>query len=276
MSWKPITDKHAIERVRFILGFQEELTQKTFDELGASFKGNASQNYALNDFEEETRDDIQMSMSSNLVQNFRKIPNNTVFKFQKTIDSGETVDSKNITVLEDLTITRHNVSFEVLSYNNWNIFYETAQKLIEQITDITVKTVDIHQLSLEYWYKFVFEGVPSKANPALLLKDLDPQLPEKVFTDGEMWHLTKGWLQPSGNQKEKILVKLSYTAHDATHVKTKASHRLLEVNTLTAFKTIYSENSVSRLVKDTKKLHKVSKDLLLNSLVDDMKKSVKL
>ena len=41
MSWKPIKDKHSIERVRFAIVFQEPLTQKTFDELTVSFKKTA-------------------------------------------------------------------------------------------------------------------------------------------------------------------------------------------------------------------------------------------
>ncbi len=244
MSWKPIKDKHSIERVQFILGFQEPLTQKTFDELGASFEKNHSEDYGFNKRTESRPAYIEPTMSQN--------------------------------TLENLTIARDEVSFEVANYDRWDSFYKTAKKIIKQTTDITSKTVNISRLSLDYWDKFVFNGNTPNTNPALLLKNLEQHLPETVFTDGELWHLTKGWLQATGNEKDKILINLNCSAQDAEHSQTKEIHRLVEIHTLTAFRKIYSEKSIDSLIKDMQILHKVSKDVFSDSLVDDMKKSVGL
>ena len=135
--------------------------------------------------------------------------------FKKTAPSDEN------NVLERLNIARGEVSFEVLNYTRWVNFYETVQKLIKQITDITIKTVDISKLSLDYWDKFVFDGDPSNANPRLLLKNLEQHLPENIFTDGELWHLTKGWFKPTDNGNDKILVNLNWLAQNEEEKNTK-------------------------------------------------------
>ncbi len=273
MSWKPIKDEHAIERVRFILGFQEELTQKTFDELVASFKKNHSEDYDLNKHIKAKQLGVKISLSNNMVQNTEQEPENTIHQFQKTAPSDEN------NVLERLNIERGEVSFEVLNYNRWAGFYEIIQKLTKQITDITAKTaetINIHQLTLEYWDKFAFEGDTKNADPRLFLKNLEHHLPETVFTNGDMWHLTKGWLQNTGNQNEQILINLNCIAQDAEHKQTKEIHRLVEIHTLTAFRKIYSENSIDTLAEDMQTLHKVSKDAFSDNLLDGTKQMVGL
>ena len=248
MSWKPINDKRAIERMGFFIFFKETLTQKTFDELADSFKNNHSKDYKL----KEIQDD-----------------DGAVCAFQKTVDSDEN------RLLEDLSISRSSISFESMNYTEWKPFYEIINKITKQATDITVKAVDIQQVSLEYWYKFIFEGDTENADPRLVLKHLEPNIPETVFANGELWDLSKGWFQAVGNTNEKVLVKLNYKGLNATNVETKTRHKMTGIHTITAFKKIYSENNIDSLVKDTQKLHKVSKDLFSNSLVDAMKKSVK-
>ncbi len=270
MSWKPITDKHAIERVRFAIVFQEPLTQKTFDELVASFEKNHSEDYDLNKHIKAKRLGVKISLSNNVVQNTEQEPENTIHQFQKTAISDET------SVLEHLNIARDEVFFEISNYTRWINFYETVQKLIKQITDITIKTVDISRLSLDYWDKFVFEGDPSNANPRLLLKNLEQHLPENVFTDGELWHLTKGWLKSTDDINDKILVNLNWLAQNEEEKNTKKIHRTVQIHTLTAFRKIYSENSVGDIVKDTEKLHNVSKSVFADGLLDEAKKSVGL
>ncbi len=270
MSWKPITDTHAIERVRFILGFQEELTQKTFDELVASFEKNYSEDYGFNKHNKAKQLSVKISLSNNVVQNTEQKPANPIHQFQRTTDSDEN------NVLEHLNIARSEISFEVLDYTRWINFYKTVQKLIKQITDITAKTVDINQLTLEYWDKFAFEGDTKNADPRLFLKNLEYHLPETVFTNGDMWHLTKGWLQTAGSETEKILVNLNCTAHDAEHIKTKEIHRLIEIHTLTTFRKVYSENSIDTLVEDMQTLHKVSKDAFSDNLLDGTKQMIGL
>lgn len=164
MSWKPIKDEHAIERVRFILGFQEELTQKTFDELVSSFEKNHSEDYGFNKHNKAKQLNVKISLSNNVVQNTEQKPANPIHQFQRTTDSDEN------NILEHLNIARGEISFEVLDYTRWINFYKTVQKLIKQITDITAKTVDINQLTLEYWDKFAFEGDTRNADPRLFLK----------------------------------------------------------------------------------------------------------
>ncbi len=249
MSWKPLNDKCAIERMGFVIVFKETLTQKTFDELADVFKNNYSKDYKL----KEVQDD-----------------DGAVFAFLKTVDSDEN------RLLENLSIARSRISFESMNYTEWKPFDEIINKITKQATDITVKTVDIHQVSLEYLYKFIFEDDIENADPRLVLKHLEPNIPETVFTDGEPWNLSKGWLQAFGNTSKKILVELNYRGYNATHVETKTQRKVTEIHTATTFKKIYSEKNIDSLVKDTQKLHKVSKDVFSNSLVDAMKKSVKL
>ena len=270
MSWKPITDKHAIERVRFTIVFQESLTQKIFEELVSSFEKNHLDDYGFNKYNKAKQLNVKISLSNNVVQNTEQTPENTVHQFQKTIDSDEN------NVLEHLNIARSEISFEVLNYNRWAGFYETIQKLTNQITNITAKTVNIHQLTLEYWDKFAFRGDTKNADPRLFLKNLERHIPETVFTNGEMWHLTKGWLQTAGSETEKILVNLNCTAQDAEHIKTKEIHRLVEIYTLTSFRKIYSENTIDTLIEDMQTLHKVSKDAFSDNLVDGAKQMVGL
>ncbi len=253
MSWKPINDKRAIDRVRFVIVFKETLTQKTFDELADSFKANFSKDYSVKDMPYDNGDDN----------------NGIALTFQKTVDSDENK------VLENLIISRNGVAFEVVNYTEWKPFDEIINKITKLATDITVKAVDIHQLSLECWHKFIFEGEIENADPRLLLKDLRPNIPETVLANGESWDLSKSWFQAVGNTSEKVLVKLNYQGQDATNVETKIRHKMTEIHTITVFKKIYSEKNIDSLVKDTQKLHKVSKDLFSNSLVDAMKKSVK-
>ncbi len=270
MSWKPITDKHAIERVRFTIVFQEPLTQKTFDELTLSFKETHLKDYDLNKHIKGKKLGVTISLSNNMVQNTEQEPENPIHQFQKTANSDET------SVLKRLSIARDEVSFEILNYTRWINFYETVQKLIKQTTDITIKTVDISKLSLDYWDKFVFEGDPSNADPRLLLKNLEQHLPENVFTDGELWHLTKGWFKSTDDINDKILVNLNWLAQNEEEKNTKEIRRTVQIHTLTAFRKIYSENSAGDVVKDTEKLHNVSKSVFADGLLDEVKMSVGL
>ncbi len=249
MSWKPLSNKRAIERMGFFIIFKETLTQKTFDELADSFKNNYSKDYKL----KEVQDD-----------------DGAVCAFQKTVDSDENK------LLENLSIARSSISFESMNYTEWKPFYEIINKITKHVTDITIKAVDIQQVSLEYLHKFIFEGDIENADPRLVLKHLEPNIPETVFANGESWDLSKGWLQAFGNTSKKVFVELNYRGYNGTHVETKIQRKITEIHTATAFKKIYSEKNIDSLVKDTQKLHKVSKELFSNSLVDAMKKSVKL
>jgi len=174
MSWTPINPAHAIERVRFIVKFRENVPH-------ASFRGRWGRTIA------RKRHDIRLE---------GPIPLNNFNFALKLTDEGQPIVTSPPTSapgwqfsrsssagepIELAAVTGDQVIYETIEYRKWETFKQRFDKIMTDLIEMAVLTLDVDLISLEYFDRFFYDGPVEDAAPATLLVGLADQLHQDAF-----------------------------------------------------------------------------------------------
>lgn len=99
-------------------------------------------------------------------------------------------------------------------YGRWENLESRFWDIFRDALTVALESVDLAQIRLEYWDRFVFEGDPAEADARLLLAEVDPSVPPGSISGATLWHSHAGWFeQRDGNP---VLINRNFDAIDQT------------------------------------------------------------
>jgi len=200
MAWRPITDQHAIERVRIVVTFEQNTPPKVVSRLGSIVDDRRE----YLGFEPMIRQEgfaIQIGPDPSVaVQQPQGVQG---WQFQRVSEGNS---------IEVLSLLGNALSLETADYDRWSKlldrFTDLSSKLVETLLDLS----DIASLSLEYFDRFYFTGEPEAAKPQDFLQEVSSAIPPAALDKGQLWHLHRGWFELE--QHGRLLVNQNFDAQD--------------------------------------------------------------
>ncbi len=184
MSWKPLHEAHAIDRVRILVQFNSPLTDKTLTKAASP---------ATSKFRELGFEEIQRASST--IQNLM-IPNQGAPMPPESTENGWVLKRSAAGVVEEEAGFRDGV-FGYLSteYGRWENLSKRFWDIFENSLTISLESIDIASVKLEYWDRFVFDGEATNADLNDLLLAFDPVIPRDVISGAALMHSHAGWFE---------------------------------------------------------------------------------
>lgn len=181
MSWAPVQQRHAIERVRFDIAFAEQIPQRVIDAVQRKF--------------EERREQLRFGpvQPAEFHQVSFQVGTPAPSVLQKA-GGWKSVRNASTGSVEALIVNQTGLAYESTDYRTWEMalrrFMSVAEFGVEQFAAV----VDFRALALDYTDRFVFQGVPVEASPEEILdRALLASVSEGARKGLYTWHVHRGW-----------------------------------------------------------------------------------
>lgn len=265
MPWKPITQHHAIERVRVSLNFKTHLSEKMVTNLSRLVEELPAED-RLGDREKSIHQGMQIVVGPQGQQ----VTNSTMngFMFRRKSDLGA--------VVEALIIAPDRFSYEVAQYTRWTNFLDRYWTISADVLGRLADDADIQAFSLEYQDRFNFSGKVQDARPSTLLApDILRALPASVQTSSDMWHIHRGWFETFGNTK--FLVNQNLDAQNGQPMTPDAKEfRSASVATIVTDTNMSEVKSAEGFRDELSQMHDLSTKVVREALCEDIQKEIGL
>lgn len=199
MVWRAIHEAHAIDRVRVTLQFNEALNDKLLQKAAAP----VAERYRDLGFEtvERAEGPIQtIVLTQDLTPLKPLVKNGWVLK------RGSTTEEAGFRDLTFGYVSTEYGRWENLETRFWEVFRDALSTALENI--------DLAQINLEYWDRFIFDGNPSAADARSLLAEVDPSVPPESISGATLWHSHAGWFEQ--REGSPVLINRNFDAIDQT------------------------------------------------------------
>lgn len=265
MTWTPVNPGHAIERVRFITKFRENIPSKLLRQMGEKV---ASQRH-------ETRLDGPITLNGfNLA--FQVTPDGQPVLAEPSAPQSGWQFSRNSVagaVIEMIAVAGDQVIYETIDYRRWTTFKQRFEKVVSSALNMAASTLDVDIVSLEYFDRFVFSGNSAEARPDLLLVGVHENLHDAAKSGNKLWHVHRGWYEPADGGD--VLVNQNFDASeipakDNSEEKVRSISILTKIDLRAAMYAIGDEPIVGKLDF----MHKLSKDYFQRSVRSELLRSV--
>lgn len=206
MTWMPANSAHAIERVRYIAKFRENIPSKLVRQM--SDRVAAVQN--------ETRLAGPVPLSGiNLA--FQVTPDGQPIFGEPSAPQNGWQFSRNSTsaeAIEMIAVAGDQIIYETVDYRRWSTFKQRFEKVVGNILHMATATLDVDTISLEYFDRFNFVGPSHEAAPGKLLVNVEGSLHEDARSGRTLWHIHRGWYEYA--EDGSVLVNQNFDASDIT------------------------------------------------------------
>jgi uncharacterized protein (TIGR04255 family) len=205
VTWKPVQQQHAIERVRVELAFAELLPTRVVESAKRDFERLRGQLRFAEPILQETHQ-FQLQPGLSGAPPVQKI---TGWQSVREASPGA--------IVEAVTVNQSGFTYESTDYRGWSTAYKRFHTVSCDFISQFCSVMDIRSFSLDYTDRFIFEGSPDQATPTEIVQ---PQLLASL-TDGakrgrDLWHVHRGWFQTQDGRS--ILMNQNIDAQDAkTH-----------------------------------------------------------
>jgi uncharacterized protein (TIGR04255 family) len=113
-------------------------------------------------------------------------------------------------------------------YGRWENLETRFWDVFRAALTVALESVDLANIKLEYWDRFVFEGDSATADARLLLEGVDPSVPPDSISGTTLWHSHAGWFEQ--RDENPVLINRNFDAIDQTIEG--ESRRVLNIFTL--------------------------------------------
>lgn len=208
MRWLPAHEDHAIERVSLTFEFAEPLPAKPFQTL----MNRASLDFPKQGFN-AVIDEHEITAAPQMIQgaggpNFGlRIQLGGQGPGQVAQSPQAAVAGRNFQILdenqarEEIQIHRARFVYSSLIYSGWDAHRARALALLEQYLSLALPLTNVRIVKLEYWDRFVFDGLPAEATYEELLRPNSPYLPGFPANTRELWHSHVGFFLPEPSRR---------------------------------------------------------------------------
>jgi uncharacterized protein (TIGR04255 family) len=261
MTWKPIFEAHAIERVRVQFHFKEPIPSK----LLTSATTNVTSKYRALGFTQVTEAESGVATFKIIVggRPTQEEPEQNGVSL-KRIEGGDTV--------EDVAYRDTVFAYVSKSYDRWHNLLNRLEDLLftelRAVSDVT----ELSSIKLEYWDSFRFDGTADEADISSLLEDFQSSLPNESVAGGSTWHSHAGWFEI--NRGMPVLVNKNFDSVDREVDGDKC--RFLGIYTLLEQRSADTMIEFSKIEEILEHLHQRSIVLFGSSLTEPYRKMIGL
>ncbi|WP_289155608.1 TIGR04255 family protein [uncultured Salipiger sp.] len=262
MTWTPVQQRHAIERVRFEVAFTESLPARVVDSAKRTFE------QVRNDvrFEEPTHQEYHQFLVGRDAALSRAGKGTDGWLARRKLASG--------LIAEAVTLNSTTFSYETTDYRDWGTAYRRFEKIAAKIIEQIATVVDFRSVAHDYVDRFVFQGFPKDAKPTdIFVPALLAPLNEGARSGRFLWHIHHGWFEDVDGRS--ILVNQNFDAQDG-QTPTGTDVRSLQILTKAEFRPKPDQFSVVDLEVIVKQLHDICNERFSSVLTDDAKKMIGL
>lgn len=259
MSWKPINPSHAIERVRVILKFGEQIPSKLARQMGDR----------VADSKRETRLEGPLPVNGfgfSVEVGADGMPIATApsrkaqgWQFSRSADNSP---------IESIACVGEQLIYETLEYRRWEVFARRFAKIAEGASALATQSLDVAAVVLEYYDRFYFSGKREEARPSDLLTGLEGNLREDALSGRTFWHLHKGWFERAGNGD--VLVNQNFDGQDVLTPENRALQRSVTMLTSVELRTGFYPIEPEPLMTHLGFMHALSKQRFEGALQPSM------
>lgn len=203
MTWRPMTEQHAIERVRVTLAFDRPIPPKKVRALGMRVRDHM-QGLGFGPIALQSGQAIAIQVSPGgqpvAVQQPQEVNGWT---FQNTTVLGVSTEA--------FQLADNALLYEITEYTRWASFLERFEAVAADVVS-DLLALDDASLSLEYHDRFWFEGPPNEAVPSQLLRWAEAVVPSASQDGADLWHVHRGWFE--AGQHGRLLIQHNIDAQD--------------------------------------------------------------
>lgn len=252
MNWRPLHSNHAIERVRLVVQFSEQVPAKILR--------------TMSDIIASKRHDLRMT-GPTPVQNFEfQIGPGGTVPVQSIKGAGWqfTRTSSNGLPLEALVCDGVTLTYETTEYQRWEVYTRRLQKLLADALAPTMKVMDAQMISLEYLDRFLFDGPASEADARTLLSSHTEAINTKAISGKSIWHLHKGWFEEF--QGGQVLINQNFDAQDGIFLGGSDVRRSIQITTRAEFRAQVYDVKLEMFDQHIENLHSLTKGYFSGSI----------
>jgi uncharacterized protein (TIGR04255 family) len=256
MTWRAIHEAHAIDRVRIMLQFNEALNDKLLQKatvpVADRFRDLGFESVAR---AESLMQTILLSGDGGPVQ--QPAQNGWVLKRAGAEEAG----------LRDRVF-----GYLSTEYGRWENLESRFWDIFRDPLSLALESVNLTNIKLEYWDRFVFDGDPADADAKLLLESIDPAVPVGSIAGATLWHSHAGWFEArDGNP---VLINRNFDAIDQS-IEGEL-RRVLNVFTLVDLRPQQPVGSIEEVIAILNYLHNRSLLLFGNSIKEQFRDAIGL
>lgn len=206
MSWTPINPAHAIERVRVIVKFRENIPGKVSRQMSegvAKLRHETRLNGPLPLSNVNIALQVDKEGKPIFATQESKVPQG--WQYARSSTAGE--------FIEHISVMGDQMAYETVEYRRWVTFKQRFSKIAFELFDIASNLLEVDVISLEYFDRFFFDGPRQSALPSDLLVGMQGSLHPDAFSGHTLWHLHRGWFQMADGGQ--VLVNQNLDASEA-------------------------------------------------------------
>ena len=255
MTWRPLHSQHAIERVRLIVLFNEQVPAKVVRRMSDAL-------FALRHETRMTGPTPVQHFGFSMVQaEGGMIPQPQPF----TNGWQFTRNASNNAPLEAVVFDGMSLTYETTEYQRWDAFKRRTKKVLDQVLPIACESVDFQSISMEYINRFMYEGNATEARVINLLTDVSPMLHPDAVSGKHLWHLHRGWFEDFNGGK--ILINQNFDAQEGIAAGQSAPTRSLQVLTKAESRADSFDLSIEKYEENLETLHNLTKSYFKAAIV---------
>jgi len=255
MTWRPLHSQHAIERVRLIVQFNEQVPAKVVRKMSD----------ALSALRHETR-----MVGPTPVQGFgfsMVQAEGGMIPHPQTVTNGWqfTRNAANNAPLEAVVFDGMSLTYETTEYQRWDAFKRRTKKVLDEVLQTACQSVDFQAVSMEYIDRFMYLGNATEARVDDLLIDVVPMLHANAVSGKHLWHLHRGWFEDLNNGK--VLINQNFDAQEGIAAGQKVPTRSLQVLTKAELRADSLDLSIEKYEENLETLHNLTKSYFKTAIV---------
>jgi uncharacterized protein (TIGR04255 family) len=264
MTWRPLHSQHAIERVRLIVQFSEQVPAKVVRRMSDAL-------FALR---HETR-----MVGPTPIQGFGfsmiQAEGGMIAQPQQVTHGWQfTRNASNNLPLEAVDFDGSNLKYETTDYQRWDTFKRRTKKVLDEVLQIACQSVDLQSVSIEYIDRFMYLGNATEAKVDDLLAGASSMLHADAVSGKHVWHIHRGWFEDF--MGGKVLINQNFDAQDGIVSGQNVPMRSLQVLTKADLRSDSFDLSIEKYEENLETLHDLTKSYFKAAIVQNHHESLGL
>ena len=255
MTWRPLHSQHAIERVRLIVQFNEQVPAKVVRKMSDALSGLRHETRMVGPTPVQGFGFSMVQAEGGMIPQPQPVTNGWQF----------TRNAANNAPLEAVVFDGMSLTYETTEYQKWDTFKRRTKKVLDDLLQTACQSVDFQSVSMEYIDRFMYVGTATEAAVDDLLIDIGPMLHASAASGKHLWHLHRGWFEELNHGK--ALINQNFDAQEGLVAGKNAPMRSLQVLTKAELRADSLDLSIEKYEENLETLHNLTKSYFKAAIV---------